>query len=131
MPGFALSALFAVAIAKAAFAQPDPADPTPLTDKHYAYPTGIVSPPKPVSSSFSCGRFQPYQVDYNTAAIRGPQYGFNICNSTTQNQNSNCQTIMVNNIGGGSHPLAFTCFVANFSIRLLSLGTPSAQLDHW
>lgn len=50
MPGFALSALFAVAIAsKAAFAQPDPADPTPLTDKHYAYPTGIVSIPECVS----------------------------------------------------------------------------------
>lgn len=43
MPGLALSALFAIAIAKATFAQPDPADPTPLTDKHYSYPTGIVS----------------------------------------------------------------------------------------
>ncbi|KAG6334137.1 hypothetical protein ID866_4944 [Astraeus odoratus] len=82
MPGFGLSTLFAVAIAsKAVFAQPDPADPTPLTDKQYAYPTGI-----------------PYQVDYNTAAIRGPQYGYNICNSTTQNQNSLCQTLMVNHI---------------------------------
>ncbi|KAL4066910.1 hypothetical protein V8B97DRAFT_348878 [Scleroderma yunnanense] len=81
MTGFALSTLFAIAIASKALAQPDPADPTPLTDKHYAYPTGI-----------------PYQIDYNTAAIRGPQYGYNICNSTTQNQNSDCQTIMVNGI---------------------------------
>ncbi|KIJ13179.1 hypothetical protein PAXINDRAFT_170792 [Paxillus involutus ATCC 200175] len=77
-----LSALLAVALAsKFAFAQPDPADPTPLVDKTYAYPSGI-----------------PYQVDYNTAAIRGPQVGYNICNSTTENQNSMCQTSMVNHI---------------------------------
>ncbi|KAF9220446.1 hypothetical protein BS17DRAFT_787441 [Gyrodon lividus] len=78
----ALSALFVVALAsKSTFAQPDPADPTPLVDKTYAYPSGI-----------------PYQVDYNTAAIRGPQVGYNICNSTTENQNSMCQTSMVNHI---------------------------------
>ncbi|KAI6155261.1 hypothetical protein BKA82DRAFT_991835 [Pisolithus tinctorius] len=82
MPGFALSTLFAVAIASKAFAQPDPADPTPLTDKQYAYPTGI-----------------PYQVDNVPNAIRGPQVGYNICNSTTQNQQSMCQTLMMNNIG--------------------------------
>ncbi|KAF9234084.1 hypothetical protein BU15DRAFT_53062 [Melanogaster broomeanus] len=78
----ALSALFVVALAaKSAFAQPDPADPTPLVSKTYAYPSGI-----------------PYQVDYNTAAIRGPQTGYNICNSTTENQDSLCQTSMVNHI---------------------------------
>jgi len=62
-------------------AQLDPADPTPLVDKHYAYPSGI-----------------PYQVDYNTAALRGPQVGYNICNSTTENQDSMCQTSFVNHI---------------------------------
>ncbi|KAG9314771.1 hypothetical protein JVU11DRAFT_3854 [Chiua virens] len=78
----ALSALIVLVIAsRSAFAQPDPADPTPLTAKHYAYPTGI-----------------PYQVDPVTSAIRGPQTGYNICNSTTQNQQSQCQTSMVNNI---------------------------------
>ncbi|KAG1725499.1 uncharacterized protein EDB91DRAFT_1168267 [Suillus paluster] len=77
-----LSVLLAFAAAsKFALAQPDPADPTPLVDKTYAYPSGI-----------------PYQVDYNTAAIRGPQTGYNICNSTTENQNSLCQTSMVNHI---------------------------------
>ncbi|EGN98627.1 hypothetical protein SERLA73DRAFT_181179 [Serpula lacrymans var. lacrymans S7.3] len=77
-----LSAILAVAAASTlVFAQPDPADPTPLVDKHYAYPSGI-----------------PYQVDYNTAAIRGPQTGYNICNSTTQNQQSECQTSFVNHI---------------------------------
>ncbi|KIK91530.1 hypothetical protein PAXRUDRAFT_92844, partial [Paxillus rubicundulus Ve08.2h10] len=56
------TALLAVAAASVVLAQPDPADPTPLVDKHYAYPSGI-----------------PYQVDYNTAALRGPQVGYNIC----------------------------------------------------
>jgi len=78
----ALSALLAVAAASTlVLAQPDPADPIPLVDKTYAYPSGI-----------------PYQVDYNTAAIRGPQTGYNICNSTTQNQESECQTSFVNHI---------------------------------
>jgi len=77
-----LSTLLTLAVtARFAFAQPDPADPTPLVDKHYSYPGGI-----------------PYQVDYNTAAIRGPQTGYNICNSTTQNQDSMCQTSFVNHI---------------------------------
>ncbi|KAH7920882.1 hypothetical protein BV22DRAFT_1020403 [Leucogyrophana mollusca] len=78
----ALSSVSALlAIAAVVRAQPDPADPTPLVDKHYAYPSGI-----------------PYQVDYNTAAIRGPQIGYNICNGTTENQDSLCQTSMVNHI---------------------------------
>jgi hypothetical protein len=32
--------------------------------------------------------------------VRGSQVGFNICNSTTQNQQSECQTAFVNNIFG-------------------------------
>ncbi|KAI9568153.1 hypothetical protein HD554DRAFT_2191607 [Boletus coccyginus] len=77
-----LSAVVALAlVSRSALAQPDPADPTPLTEKTYAYPSGI-----------------PYQVDPVTNAIRGPQTGYNICNSTTQNQQSECQTSMANNI---------------------------------
>lgn len=40
----ALSALLAVAAASVVLAQPDPADPTPLYSKIFAYPTGIVRP---------------------------------------------------------------------------------------
>jgi len=43
----------------------------------------------------------PYQVDPYPPAVpdaRGPQFGFNICNSTTQNQQSNCQTSIINAI---------------------------------
>ena len=39
-----LSSLAVVAAATLALAQPDPADPTPLVDKHYQYPDGIVGP---------------------------------------------------------------------------------------
>ena len=40
----ALSALLAIAAASVVLAQLDPAAPTPLYSKHYAYPSGIVSP---------------------------------------------------------------------------------------
>lgn len=39
----------------------------------------------------------PYQVDTDHL-IRGVQYGFNQCNSTTENQESNCQTAFINSI---------------------------------
>jgi len=39
----------------------------------------------------------PYQVDQHTAD-RGPQSGYNICNSTTENQDSMCQTGFMNHI---------------------------------
>jgi len=77
-----LSTLLTIAAASTvAFAQIDPKDPTPLVSKQYSYPDGI-----------------PYQVDYVPDALRGPQMGYNICNSTTENQQSMCQTSFVNSI---------------------------------
>ncbi|KAF9461677.1 hypothetical protein BDZ94DRAFT_1195960 [Collybia nuda] len=55
--------------------------PTALADKHFAYPTGI-----------------PYKVDTDEGLIRGHQAGYNICNSTTENQHSLCQTTFLNSI---------------------------------
>jgi len=40
----------------------------------------------------------PYQVTGNNGGIRGPQWGYNECNSTTENQQSLCQTMFLNNI---------------------------------
>jgi hypothetical protein len=37
----------------------------------------------------------PDQV-YPFPVLRGPQFGFNICNSTTLGANSNCQTLVFN-----------------------------------
>ncbi|KAF8881370.1 hypothetical protein BD779DRAFT_1445631 [Infundibulicybe gibba] len=54
---------------------------TPLASKHFASPTSL-----------------PEQVDTDSNLIRGGQHGFNICNSTTQNQQSNCQTSFLNSI---------------------------------
>jgi hypothetical protein len=42
---------------------------------------------------------QPYKVTPETTK-RGAQFGFNICNSTTENQSSNCQTSFVNSLDG-------------------------------
>ncbi|KZT00922.1 uncharacterized protein LAESUDRAFT_664884 [Laetiporus sulphureus 93-53] len=39
----------------------------------------------------------PYKVE-PTGDVRGSQVGYNICNSTTQNQDSYCQTLIVNGI---------------------------------
>ncbi|KAG7451468.1 uncharacterized protein BT62DRAFT_916469 [Guyanagaster necrorhizus] len=52
---------------------------TPLASKHFSYPSGI-----------------PYKVDTDTGLIRGTQFGYNLCNSTTENQNSLCQTSFLN-----------------------------------
>jgi len=51
----------------------------PLTEYHYTYPN------------------VPYQVN-PFASGRGPQSGYNICNSTTENPSSLCQTMFINGI---------------------------------
>lgn len=53
----------------------------PLASEHFQYPNNI-----------------PYQADTNTGLIRGTQYGYNRCNSTTEGQSSLCQTMFFNNI---------------------------------
>ena len=40
----------------------------------------------------------PYQVSGNNAGPRGPQLGYNQCNSTTENQSSLCQTLVMNSL---------------------------------
>lgn len=77
MSRVALSALLAAAAV--AVAQ-DPTGTEPLADKRFTYPTGI-----------------PYQVDPNQG-VRGAQLGYNQCNSTTENQDSLCQTAFINHI---------------------------------
>ncbi|GLB45547.1 putative macrofage activating glycoprotein [Lyophyllum shimeji] len=52
----------------------------PLVDKHFTYPDQI-----------------PYQVDPDVGP-RGSQTGYNRCNSTTEGQNSLCQTAFLNSI---------------------------------
>ncbi|THH17832.1 hypothetical protein EW146_g3062 [Bondarzewia mesenterica] len=53
---------------------------TPLANKHYSYPTGL-----------------PYKTDTDSFG-RGTQFGYNMCNSTTENQSSLCQTSFVNHL---------------------------------
>ncbi|KIJ42350.1 hypothetical protein M422DRAFT_171118, partial [Sphaerobolus stellatus SS14] len=54
---------------------------TALADKRFTYPSGI-----------------PYRVDTDDQLIRGSQLGYNICNSTTEGQQSLCQTAFANSI---------------------------------
>ncbi|KAH8818879.1 hypothetical protein DL96DRAFT_374042 [Flagelloscypha sp. PMI_526] len=54
---------------------------TPLASQRFDYPSGI-----------------PQQVDTEQGLARGVQFGFNRCNSTTENQESNCQTGFVNSL---------------------------------
>jgi len=51
---------------------------TPLASKHFSYPTGV-----------------PYQADSDNL-LRGTQFGYNQCNSTTEGQSSLCQTSFLN-----------------------------------
>ena len=66
--------LFALALAYAANAQDATSSSlTPLASKHYTWPD------------------IPYQITGDQGGERGPQAGFNLCNSTTENQESMCQ----------------------------------------
>jgi len=71
--------LLAVAAASQVVAQSSVVDTFTLADQTYTY-TAL-----------------PWQVD-TTDGERGPQQGYNICNSTTQNQNSMCQTAIINSL---------------------------------
>jgi len=79
-----LSALFVLAASSFAAAQVnDPSQTfpaTPLASKHFSYPTGI-----------------PYQADPDNL-LRGSQFGYNLCNSTTEGPNSLCQTSFLNSL---------------------------------
>ncbi|KAL0569257.1 hypothetical protein V5O48_012713 [Marasmius crinis-equi] len=80
MSPVALSALVAALFVSGAVAQSTfPA--TPLASKRFSYPTGV-----------------PYKADSDVGLIRGEQSGYNICNSTTENQNSLCQTGFINGL---------------------------------
>ncbi|KAF8957725.1 hypothetical protein BDZ97DRAFT_1844860 [Flammula alnicola] len=78
----ALSRFVSLAVAAAVVvAQQSTFPATPLASKHFAYPSGI-----------------PFKVDTDTNLIRGTQTGYNICNSTTENQQSLCQTSIFNGL---------------------------------
>jgi len=77
-----LLTLFAIAYAGVANAQaPTTTSLEPLASKKFTWPD------------------IPYQVTGDQGGIRGPQWGYNECNATTQNQQSLCQTMFLNNLG--------------------------------
>ncbi|KAF8912037.1 hypothetical protein CPB84DRAFT_1671164 [Gymnopilus junonius] len=67
--------------------------PTPTLDKRQGVAGG---PGTPILSTLTYAFTDlPYQV-YPFQVLRGPQFGFNQCNSTTLGPNSNCQTLIFN-----------------------------------
>ncbi|KAG5978743.1 hypothetical protein E4U54_007027 [Claviceps lovelessii] len=60
-------------------------------------PTGTF-PPVPLASKTFTHDNIPYKVDTDEGLIRGTQLGYNICNSTTENQESLCQTSYFNSL---------------------------------
>jgi hypothetical protein len=81
MPRYVLSSLLAIAATvSTVYAQNSTSSAIiPLASKHIPY------------------NEIPYQVD-PADGVRGPQQGYNLCNSTTENQNSLCQTSYLNSI---------------------------------
>jgi len=75
---FALLATSAISLVQAQ--SPSSSALEPLASKHFTYPN------------------LPYQVTGDQGGIRGPQFGYNLCNSTTEGPNSLCQTSFVNDI---------------------------------
>ena len=76
-----LHSLFAISLLALANAQsPTSTSLEPLASKKFTYPN------------------LPYQVTGDQGGIRGPQAGYNICNSTTEGPQSLCQTAMVNSL---------------------------------
>lgn len=73
-----LLTLFGLALAHAANAQSESSSALePLASKTFTWPD------------------IPYQVTGDQGGPRGPQAGFNLCNSTTENQDSMCQVSII------------------------------------
>jgi len=86
----ALSALVALASLTLVAGQTTSAPAAPAG----AVPTFPATPLTAIRYPYSA---VPYQV-YPSPVVRGSQSGYNQCNSTTENQNSLCQTLIVNSI---------------------------------
>ncbi|TFK35252.1 hypothetical protein BDQ12DRAFT_668743 [Crucibulum laeve] len=84
MSPLGLSPLLALAALSLVSAQ-DSFPKTPLANKHFTYP----------NLSYA---IQPYRVDTDDNLLRGPQLGYNQCNSTTEGKNSLCQTSFLNSL---------------------------------
>lgn len=75
-------AAFGVSLTSAQVAVTGTTPSQPLASKHYDSPAQL-----------------PYKVDTDEGLVRGTQIGYNICNSTTENQSSLCQTAYINGPG--------------------------------
>ena len=78
---------------------PTPApDPTPFNKRQVA-----GAPGTPILSTIQIPYTALPEQVYPYAVLRGPQSGYNICNSTTQGAKSLCQTLLFNSLVRFSH----------------------------
>lgn len=80
MTFFALSLFASLNIALVSAQNPTTSALTPLVSRRFAFDQ------------------LPYQVTGDNGGIRGPQSGYNICNSTTEGSSSKCQTLIMNSL---------------------------------
>jgi hypothetical protein len=71
-----------------------PPTPTPTLDRRQGGVAG--GPGTPILSTLSYAYTALPEQVYPFPVLRGPQFGFNECNSTTLGPNSNCQTLIFN-----------------------------------
>ena len=90
-----MGASLAVAQSPAPSVTPAPSPPAPAPS---APPAQATFPETPHASKVFTWPNIPYKVDTDTHLIRGPQHGYNQCNSTTENQESLCQTAHFNSL---------------------------------
>lgn len=133
-----LSTVVAIAVSVASVKAQDAPQETfpavPLAEKKFSYPDGIVSIlPRCRCSSCAhrCLHAQPYQVDTDTNLIRGFQSGYNLCNTTTEGQDSKCQTSFFNSLDGElfvPHPFAFGLIFARVDFCLWAPMEPNSAI---
>jgi hypothetical protein len=72
--------------------------PAPLTPPTHDNAKRQVAggPNTPILSTLTYAYTALPEEVYPFAVLRGPQFGYNICNSTTQGNSSLCQTLIVN-----------------------------------
>lgn len=94
-----------VALSTALFAFASASVANAVTTVNWA-PTPLISQifPKPTDAPY---QVFPYDPNAQVVMERGSQSGFNICNSTTENQDSECQTSYVNGLDGTSFSQSF------------------------
>lgn len=102
IPFSRLTALVVAAAAAGLVAAQDGITTAPPSSTVTPAPTEIDTRPLTGATPFASLRYDwndlPYKADPDVGLLRGDQWGYNICNDTTENQQSLCQTMVFNDL---------------------------------